>query len=254
MPIRCIINYQSILKSPIALSSVKVLGTSKREIVSCTPNGYRRIQMHWPTCQGKTTTQYNFSNRIKSNFLLSVFFFVHSDTHFLSAFKPYYTVRTKTLINQTKTKEMELAGLSPHPSQPPHPWRRALSSRSFISPFSRSLPLLTHHTSTQPLSLHRRITLLSRSKTDSHEALDAEEIEYDDEQEEEEGEVATWSRKPVSLLSLNSKPNRNLSLLDEYEMEERDASHKSGLYPLSYLQFEFEILNYSSIEPTFDII
>jgi hypothetical protein len=59
--------------------------------------------------------------------------------------------------------------------------------------------------------------------------------------------VATWSRKTVSLLSLNSKPNRNLSLLDEVEMEERDSSHKSGLYPLFYSNFEFEILNCSSI-------
>lgn len=144
---------------------------------------------------------------------------------------------------------MELAGLYPCPSQPPHPWRR---SPSFISPFSRSLPLLTPHTSTQPLSLYRRITLLSRSKTDSDEALDAEETEYDDEKEKEEEEVATWSRKPAPLLSLNSKPNRNLSLLDEYEMEERDSSHKSGLYPFYYSQFKFEILNYNLIEPTFD--
>lgn len=73
------------------------------------------------------------------------------------------------------------------------------------------------------------MTILSRSKTDSDEAVDAGEGEYDDEEEE----IATWSRKPVSLLSLNSKPDRNLALLDEYELEECDSSHKSGLSPLS---------------------
>ncbi|KAJ3704320.1 hypothetical protein LUZ61_008025 [Rhynchospora tenuis] len=115
---------------------------------------------------------------------------------------------------------MELAGLSLHPSPTPPPWRRPLSSRSFLSPFSFSLPSFTHHTSTQPLSLCR-LNLLSRSKTDIDEEF------YKEESENEEDE-STSSSKPVSFLSLNNKPDRNLSLLDEYEMEELASTHKSG--------------------------
>ncbi|XP_078168509.1 GTP-binding protein Era-like protein [Carex rostrata] len=105
---------------------------------------------------------------------------------------------------------MEVAGLSPHPSPPVHLRRRSLSFRSFLSPLSCSLPFLTRHTSTQSL---RRRNFLSRSKTQT-----------DDEEE------STSSRKPGSVLSLNNKPSRNLSLLNEFEMEELefDPSHKSG--------------------------
>lgn len=149
---------------------------------------------------------------------------------------------------------MELAGLSPHSSQPPHPWRLSLSCRSFIPPLYRSPPFLTCPISTRPLSLRRR-TLLSRSKTGSDEQIDAEESEYDEEEEEEEEEVATRSRNPVSFLSLNSKPDRNVSLLDEYEIEEQDSSHKSGLSPLFDSHFLLvEILNCSLIvEPTSEL-
>lgn len=141
---------------------------------------------------------------------------------------------------------MELAGLSPHPSPPLHLLQRSLSSRSFISPLSCSLPFLTRHTSTQPLSLRRR-NLLSRSKTQTDEEI-YEERDYEEEE-------STSSRKPGSVLSLNNKPSRNLSLLNEYEMEELefDPSHKSGLSPLFVAFLVVEIINSSLIEPTFEL-
>ncbi|KAJ4749409.1 GTPase Era [Rhynchospora pubera] len=115
---------------------------------------------------------------------------------------------------------MELAGFSLHPSPTPPPWRRSPASRFFLFPLSYSLPSFTHHTSTQPLSLCR-LNLLSRSKTDIDEEFYKEESENDEEE-------STSSSKPVSFLSLSNKPDRNLSLLDEYEMEELASTHKSG--------------------------
>lgn len=50
---------------------------------------------------------------------------------------------------------------------------------------------------------------------------------------DEEGETASYSEDESAFLSLSEKPDRNMALLDDYEMEEldypSDPNHRSGL-------------------------
>lgn len=52
-----------------------------------------------------------------------------------------------------------------------------------------------------------------------------------------EGTSSSYSDDGSSFLSLNEKPDRNLTLLDDYEMEELgytgDRNHRSGVYTSS---------------------
>lgn len=52
-----------------------------------------------------------------------------------------------------------------------------------------------------------------------------------------EGTSSSYSDDDSSFLSLNEKPDRNLTLLDDYEMEELgytgDRNHRSGVYTSS---------------------
>lgn len=56
--------------------------------------------------------------------------------------------------------------------------------------------------------------------------------EEDEDEEEEEEEASSYSDNGSSFLSLSVKPDRNMSLLDDYEMEElvyeSDLNHRSG--------------------------
>ena len=52
-----------------------------------------------------------------------------------------------------------------------------------------------------------------------------------DEEEEEDEEMSSYSDSEASSLSLSMKPDRNIALLDDYELEELDYSdpnHRSG--------------------------
>lgn len=68
------------------------------------------------------------------------------------------------------------------------------------------------------------VTTSSDEQEDEDDDYEDDDDDYEDE-EEEEGETA-------SFLSLNVKPDRNMALLDEYEMEEfdfpADPNHRSG--------------------------
>ena len=74
--------------------------------------------------------------------------------------------------------------------------------------------------------------------TEQEQAQEEEEEEEDAEEEEEE-EDADYSEDESSLLSLSEKPDRNMALLDEYEMEEledaADPNHRSGKKMIKYL-------------------
>ncbi|PON71447.1 GTP-binding protein Era [Parasponia andersonii] len=55
--------------------------------------------------------------------------------------------------------------------------------------------------------------------------------EEDEDDEEEEAEVSSYSDEESSFLSLSVKPDRNMALLDDYELEEldyNDPNHRSG--------------------------
>lgn len=62
-------------------------------------------------------------------------------------------------------------------------------------------------------------------------------IEEEEEETGGEGTSSSYSDDELSFLSLNEKPDRNLTLLDDYEMEELgyacDPNHRSGLYSSS---------------------
>ncbi|XP_028953893.1 GTPase ERA-like, chloroplastic [Malus domestica] len=66
----------------------------------------------------------------------------------------------------------------------------------------------------------------------SQEEEEEEEEEEDAGEEDEEEEEYDYSEDESSLLSLSEKPDRNMALLDEYEMEEHeyaaDPNHRSG--------------------------
>lgn len=59
-------------------------------------------------------------------------------------------------------------------------------------------------------------------------------VSEDEEEADGEGTSSSYSDDELSFLSLNEKPDRNLTLLDDYEMEELgyacDRNHRSGLY------------------------
>lgn len=61
----------------------------------------------------------------------------------------------------------------------------------------------------------------------------------EEEETDGEGTSSLYSDDELSFLSLNEKPDRNLTLLDDYEIEElgyvSDPNHRSGLYTFPVL-------------------
>ncbi|KAL5557331.1 hypothetical protein UlMin_039567 [Ulmus minor] len=79
----------------------------------------------------------------------------------------------------------------------------------------------------QPRNRTQKFVSLSKGQQ-----LWASELENGAEEEEHEAEASSYSDDESSLLSLNVKPDRNMAMLDEYEMEEldhtADPNHRSG--------------------------
>lgn len=67
-------------------------------------------------------------------------------------------------------------------------------------------------------------------------------------EDDEEAEGSSYSDDESSLLSLSVKPNRNMALLDDYEIEEFDyasnVNHRSGLFILLVAYSWFGIMRF----------
>ncbi|XP_010926096.1 GTPase ERA-like, chloroplastic isoform X1 [Elaeis guineensis] len=112
------------------------------------------------------------------------------------------------------------------PSLPPS----SSSSRFLFREVSFSLSFRIPFRSSVSLARASAVSLESRHRSSRSTGSDTmDEKDEEEEMEEEEGE----SSSSVSILSLSEKPDRNLALLDEYELEELEKdsvnpNHRSG--------------------------
>ncbi|PON99615.1 GTP-binding protein Era [Trema orientale] len=103
--------------------------------------------------------------------------------------------------------------------------------RSLCPPPTRTYPRETQFHFDARTRTHKFLALSKAQQLRVSEQENDGAEEDEDDEEEEEAEVSSYSDEESSFLSLSVKPDRNMALLDDYELEEldyNDPNHRSG--------------------------
>jgi len=130
---------------------------------------------------------------------------------------------------------MELALLHTYPTLPSNT-HYSHFDKVLTAPFNNKV-LFPHSTRNPLFQFQFQARSFSRNGNNhslilSEKELSGLQIDEHEYETEEEAETTSYSDDDSSFLSLSEKPDRNIALLDDYEMEELDyasnANHRSG--------------------------